>query len=100
LSLPQTAPVLSLPPGVAAPLVEWHGALRWVQAGAEHASALHALARAAGGSASLFVATSEDAASAEAPSDALSPALAKIHRQLRQAFDPAGIFNPGQTRWR
>ena len=100
LSLPQTAPVLALPPGVAAPLVEWHGALRWVQAGAEHASALHALARAAGGSASLFVATSEDAASAEAPSDALSPALAKIHRQLRQAFDPAGIFNPGQTRWR
>jgi glycolate oxidase FAD binding subunit len=36
LSLPQTAPVLALPPGVAAPLVEWHGALRWVQAGAEH----------------------------------------------------------------
>ncbi|MGP1682013.1 MAG: glycolate oxidase subunit GlcE, partial [Giesbergeria sp.] len=49
LSVPQTAPVLALPPGIAAPLVEWHGGLRWVQAGAEHARALHALARAAGG---------------------------------------------------
>ncbi|ODS59983.1 MAG: glycolate oxidase subunit GlcE, partial [Acidovorax sp. SCN 68-22] len=33
LSLPQTAPVLHLPAGVAPPLVEWHGGLRWVQAG-------------------------------------------------------------------
>ena len=31
LSLPATAPVLALP-AAAQPLVEWHGALRWVQA--------------------------------------------------------------------
>ncbi|MBU6467122.1 MAG: hypothetical protein KGQ30_10445, partial [Burkholderiales bacterium] len=34
--------------------------------------------------------------SAKAGFDAASPALQKIHAQLRQAFDPAGIFNPGR----
>ena len=99
LSVPQTAPVLALPPGIGAPLVEWHGALRWVQAGAEHAPALQALARSVGGSASQFIAQSADGQSASVPFDAFSPALAQIHQQLRQAFDPAGIFNPGQNPW-
>ena len=40
LSVPQTAPVLALPAGVGAPLVEWHGGQRWVQAGPAHAAAL------------------------------------------------------------
>ncbi|MEK7834923.1 MAG: FAD-linked oxidase C-terminal domain-containing protein, partial [Pseudomonadota bacterium] len=26
----------------------------------------------------------------------LPPALQTIHRKLKQAFDPAGIFNPGR----
>jgi glycolate oxidase FAD binding subunit len=26
----------------------------------------------------------------------LQPAIARIHRDLKQAFDPAGIFNPGR----
>jgi glycolate oxidase FAD binding subunit len=26
----------------------------------------------------------------------LAPALAKIHRRLKDAFDPAGILNPGR----
>jgi glycolate oxidase FAD binding subunit len=26
----------------------------------------------------------------------LSPALAAIHRKLKQTFDPAGILNPGR----
>ncbi len=26
----------------------------------------------------------------------LGPALMHIHRNLKQAFDPAGIFNPGR----
>ena len=26
----------------------------------------------------------------------LSPALMTIHRNLKHAFDPAGIFNPGR----
>ena len=96
LSVPQTAPVLALPAGVAAPLVEWHGGLRWVQAGTEHGAALQQLAESAGGSASLFVAASADRVSARSQFHSISPALHKIHTQLRQAFDPAGIFNPGR----
>ena len=26
----------------------------------------------------------------------LAPPLARIHRGLKQAFDPAGVFNPGR----
>jgi glycolate oxidase FAD binding subunit len=26
----------------------------------------------------------------------LAPALARLHRELKSAFDPAGIFNPGR----
>jgi len=99
LSLPQTAPVLALPPGVAAPLVEWHGALRWVQAAPGHAQALHDAARQAGGSASLFRAHSADAASVAASFDPLPAGLQAIHERLRQSFDPAGIFNPGRMAW-
>ena len=96
LSLPATTPVLPLPDGVAPPLVEWQGALRWVQAAPHHARALRDLARQAGGSASLFRAGSAGAASAAAHFDSISPALHAIHARLRQSFDPAGIFNPGR----
>ncbi|ASI69557.1 glycolate oxidase subunit GlcE [Diaphorobacter nitroreducens] len=96
LSVPQTAPVLALPAGVASPLVEWHGGLRWVQALPQHGDALHALAAEVGGSASLFIAASADGISARAIFDANSAALAAIHQRLKQAFDPAGIFNPGR----
>ena len=96
LSLPATTPVLTLPGGVAPPLVEWHGALRWVQAAPGHAQALHDVARQAGGGASLFRAHSAGAASAAAHFDSISPALHAIHARLRQSFDPAGIFNPGR----
>ncbi len=92
LSLPQSAPVLALPAGLPAPLMEWHGGLRWVQAGMEHASALHALAQQAGGSASLFIAASAERESAAGLFDALPPALKAIHERLRHAFDPAGVF--------
>jgi glycolate oxidase FAD binding subunit len=26
----------------------------------------------------------------------LDPVLARVHRELKAAFDPAGIFNPGR----
>ena len=97
LSVPDTAPVLALPEGVAAPLMEWHGALRWVQAGREHAPALRAAAMQAGGSASLFIAGSAGAASASAGFGSNSGAMGQIHQRLRQAFDPAGIFNPARA---
>ncbi|MBN9322490.1 MAG: glycolate oxidase subunit GlcE, partial [Delftia acidovorans] len=54
LSVPQTAPALALPDGCTGPLIEWHGALRWVQAPRALGHALRALAKAAGGSATLF----------------------------------------------
>lgn len=97
LSVPQTAPALQLPAGVAAPLVEWHGGLRWVQAPAEAGAALQQLAQAVGGSASLFRAASAGQISAQAIFDPQGEALRRVHRQLKQAFDPAGIFNPGRT---
>lgn len=96
LSLPATAPVLALPPGVAEPLVEWHGALRWVQAPAAQGPALRQAAAQAGGSATLFIADSAGNTGTAAVFDENSAALAKIHARLQQAFDPEGIFNPGR----
>ena len=95
LSLPATAPVLALPEG-ASPLIEWHGALRWVQAPPEQGDALREVARAVGGSASLFIADSAYGSSATGQFDLKFPALAQIHARLKHAFDPAGIFNPGR----
>ena len=97
LSVPQTAPALALPAGVAAPLVEWHGGLRWVQAPRSMGATLKALAQQVGGSASLFRAESAGQISAEAIFDPQLAAMQRIHAQLKQAFDPAGIFNPGRA---
>ena len=96
LSVPQTAAVLQLPDGVAAPLVEWHGGLRWVQAPQEQGGALRKLAAQAGGSASLFIAAGAGGEGAVPIFDANSTALASIHQRLKEAFDPAGILNPGR----
>ncbi|WBX99956.1 glycolate oxidase subunit GlcE [Ramlibacter tataouinensis] len=91
LSLPQAAPVLDLPE---APLVEWHGGQRWVAADPAEGERLRRVVEAAGGHASLFRA---DAASAGAPRfQPLLPPLDRVHRELKQAFDPAGILNPGR----
>ena len=100
LSVAATAPVLALPAGVAAPLVEWHGALRWVQAERQHAQALHQAALQAGGNATLFRAAGADQISAGGsfgPQNAANAALEKIQARLRRAFDPAGIFNPARA---
>lgn len=97
LSLPQTAPALDLPAGIGAPLVEWHGAQRWVQAPRSMGPQLQALAQVAGGSASLFRAESADQISGTAIFDPKNAAMQRIHAQLKQAFDPAGIFNPARA---
>jgi len=93
LSVPQTAPVLDLPE---APYIEWHGAQRWVRADASDAHAIRCAARAAGGSATLFIAGEAGGASRTGRLDPLPPPLERIHRELKQAFDPAGILNPGR----
>lgn len=93
LSVPQTAPMLDLPES---PLIEWHGGLRWVRAEDGDAQHLRAVAVAAGGHATLFVACGNQNTRATARFDALKPPLDRIHRELKRQFDPAGIFNPGR----
>jgi glycolate oxidase FAD binding subunit len=92
LSLPQTAPVLDLPQ---AQLIEWHGGLRWLWAPASEAPLIRAAAQAAGGHASMFRAAqpSDKSVGVFAP---LAPPLDRIQRELKQQFDPAGIFNRGR----
>ena len=94
LSVPAAAPALDLPADLMPPLIEWHGALRWVCAPAAHANALREAARAVGGHARRF--RPSDAAAA-APEGGLPPALRALHERVRQSFDPAGIFNPGAS---
>lgn len=88
LSLPSTAAPLEL---AGEPLIEWGGALRWLRSDAD-ADAVRAAAARAGGHATLFRG-GDKRAGAFAP---LAPALARLHRELKAAFDPAGIFNPGR----
>ena len=88
LSLPSSAPVVDLP---GAQLLEWGGALRWLKSGADATTIRGAAAR-AGGHATLFRA-SDKTAGAFAP---LPRELARLHRELKQSFDPAGILNPGR----
>ncbi len=93
LSVPQTAPVLALPAGVAPPLVEWHGGQRWVWVEPGHGSALQALAQSVGGHAELFRPAAGGVLEAAPP--AREPALQAIEQRLEAAFDPAGIFRAG-----
>jgi glycolate oxidase FAD binding subunit len=72
-------------------LIEWGGALRWLQTDAD-AGAVRAAARAAGGHATLFRGGDRSAGVFQP----LPDALMRIHRRLKQTFDPAGILNPGR----
>jgi glycolate oxidase FAD binding subunit len=88
LSLPSVAPPLALP---GEQLIEWGGSLRWLASDADARTVREAAVQ-AGGHATLFRAA-DKSAGVFTP---LAPALAKIHRNLKQAFDPAGVFNPGR----
>jgi glycolate oxidase FAD binding subunit len=75
---------------------DWGGALLWavLPAGAD-ARAIHRAAADAGGHARLVRATG--AADADIPMfPEQSPVRARLHASLKQAFDPAGILNPGR----
>lgn len=90
LSIPSTTSHLSMP---GQQLIEWNGALRWlvsdgnisetiIQKAASHASGHATLFRAQNKSFPVF--------------QPLDSGLLKIHRALKQKFDPAGILNPGR----
>ena len=88
LSVPSITPVLNLP---GEQLVEWGGAQRWICTTAP-AHTLREAAHQAGGHAVLF-AGEDKSCGVFAP---LSAPLQRIHRELKSAFDPAGIFNRGR----
>jgi glycolate oxidase FAD binding subunit len=88
LSLPSVAPPLGL---AGEELIEWNGALRWLKSAAS-ASAVREAALRLNGHATLFRA-GDKGAGCFAP---LEPVLERLHRQLKAAFDPAGILNPGR----
>jgi glycolate oxidase FAD binding subunit len=70
-------------------LIEWGGALRWLRTEAP-AQEIRALAARAGGHATLFRSADKSAGVFQT----LPAPLMKIQRELKRAFDPAGIFNP------
>ena len=88
LGVPQTAPPLGL---TGQQMVEWGGAQRWLCSPMPAAKVREAAA-AVGGHATLFRGQ-DKSAGVFAP---LSAPLARIHRELKRAFDPDGIFDPGR----
>jgi glycolate oxidase FAD binding subunit len=87
LALPTISPPLDLP---GRQLVEWGGGQRWLRADAGlDAGTIRAAASGRGGHATLFRG-GDKRPGVFAP---LQPALARVHRRLKDTFDPAGILN-------
>lgn len=88
LAVPQTTPPLAL---AGDQLVEWGGGQRWVCTDLP-ASEVRNAAAAAGGHATVFRG-SDKSVGVFTP---LRPPLDRIQRELKRAFDPDGVFNPGR----
>ncbi len=88
LSVPSVAPVLNLQ---GEQCIEWGGAQRWLKTTAS-ASEIRAVAEQVGGHATLFKGGDKSVGVFHP----LQPAVDRVHRNLKNAFDPAGIFNPGR----
>ncbi|MGF6180539.1 glycolate oxidase FAD binding subunit [Massilia sp. UYP32] len=75
-------------------LIEWGGAQRWLRTGGDAATAdtVRRTAQACGGHAALFRGGDKEIGVFQP----LAPALARIHARMKDAFDPAHIFNPGR----
>jgi FAD/FMN-containing dehydrogenase len=87
LSVPAVTAALALP---GEQFIEWGGAQRWWRTTATPDVVREAAAR-AGGHATLI--RGKDRVAVFAP---LSAVLLRVHQGLKQAFDPARIFNPGR----
>lgn len=88
LSIPATTGELKLP---GEQLIEWSGAQRWWRTTARPSSVRDVAAR-AGGHATLMRGK-DRSAGVFTP---LGAALMRTHQALKEAFDPARIFNPGR----
>jgi glycolate oxidase FAD binding subunit len=88
LSLPATSAPLELP---GQEFIEWQGAQRWLHSSAG-AATIRAAALGVGGHATL-VRAQDKSAGVFTP---LNEVLMRIHRNLKQSFDPQQIFNPGR----
>jgi glycolate oxidase FAD binding subunit len=88
VSVPQASEplALSLPQ-----LIEWGGGLRWL-AGDIDPLMVRSTAERAGGHATLFRGGDRSVGVFHP----LKPPILKIHRRLKEAFDPAGILNPNR----
>jgi glycolate oxidase FAD binding subunit len=88
LSVPQTSPVLPL---AGEQLIEWGGAQRWLCTPVAPTKIREAAER-VGGHATLFA--GRDASVPRL--HPLTPPIERIHRDLKRAFDPDGVFNPAR----
>ncbi|CAI8736308.1 glycolate oxidase subunit GlcE [Methylocaldum szegediense] len=88
ISLAPATPVLDVPGDW---FYDWGGALRWLKTDAP-AEAVFRAAEAAGGHATLFRGDSGDGRVFQP----LSEGLKCLHANLKKAFDPNGLFNPGR----
>jgi glycolate oxidase FAD binding subunit len=88
LSVPAVTAELKLP---GEQFIEWGGAQRWWRTAAQPAAVRDAAVR-AGGHATLM----RGADRSQGVFTPLSSVLMRTHQALKQAFDPARIFNPGR----
>ena len=88
VSVPQACEPMALS---SAPLVEWGGGLRWLS-GDVDPLAVRSTAERAGGHATLFRGGDRSVGVFHP----LKAPIAKIHKRLKDAFDPAGILNPNR----
>jgi glycolate oxidase FAD binding subunit len=88
LALPSTAAPVGL---FGKQLIEWGGGQRWWRCD-DDAAAIRRRAAELGGHATLYRRGTAEAA----VFTPLAEPVLRIHRQLKSAFDPAGIFNPGR----
>jgi len=95
-SVPQTTPELEVP---YAQYIEWHGGQRWLWAPAAQALPFRKVASQVGGHVTLFrtSAAHGDADKRVGVFTPLGDVQQRIQNQLKQQFDPAGIFNPHRT---
>ncbi len=92
LSLPADTGILTLE---GEPIYDWGGAQRWLASDLD-AALIRELVNKAGGHATLFRRSAQPTQMTTSRFQALSPELMRYHRQLKQAFDPKGIFNPNR----